>query len=71
MIHSTEYINLLSVFSVHDKKYVAHSRHHPAAATFPESYEGSAGSYSERERITDAHQGSSHNDSRYADVAPK
>ncbi|XP_033213236.1 prominin-like protein isoform X2 [Belonocnema kinseyi] len=59
------------VEAVHDKKYVAHSRHHPAPATFPETYEGPAGSYSERERITDAHQGSSHNDSRYADVAPK
>ncbi|XP_043469570.1 prominin-like protein isoform X2 [Leptopilina heterotoma] len=56
---------------VHDKKYVSHSRHHPSS--YPEGYEGPVSSYSDREneRIHDAHQGSSHNDSRYADVAPK
>ncbi|XP_051163555.1 prominin-like protein isoform X2 [Leptopilina boulardi] len=55
---------------VHDKKYVSHNRHHPSS--YPESYEGPVSSYSDREneRIHDAHQGSSHNDSRYADVAP-
>ena len=68
MTQSLNYIDLFFIFSVHDKKHVAHSRH-PVA--YPESYEGPAGSYSERERITDAHQSSSHNDSRYADVAPK
>ncbi|XP_043469571.1 prominin-like protein isoform X3 [Leptopilina heterotoma] len=59
------------VEAVHDKKYVSHSRHHPSS--YPEGYEGPVSSYSDREneRIHDAHQGSSHNDSRYADVAPK
>ncbi|XP_029169888.1 prominin-like protein isoform X2 [Nylanderia fulva] len=54
---------------VHDKKHVAHSRHHPAA--YVESYDGPAVGYSERERIPDAHQSTSHHDSRYSDLAPK
>ncbi|XP_014484021.1 PREDICTED: prominin-like protein isoform X7 [Dinoponera quadriceps] len=53
---------------VHDKKHVSHSRHHPTA--YVESYDGPAG-YSERERISDAHQSTSHHDSRYSNLAPK
>ncbi|XP_029672117.1 prominin-like protein isoform X6 [Formica exsecta] len=53
---------------VHDKKHVSHSRHHPAA--YVESYDGPAVGYSERERIPDAHQSTSHHDSRYSDLAP-
>ncbi|XP_011866926.1 PREDICTED: prominin-like protein isoform X5 [Vollenhovia emeryi] len=56
------------VEAVHDKKHVSHSRHHPAA--YVESYDGPAVGY-ERERIPDAHQSTSHHDSRYSDVAPK
>ncbi|XP_014484018.1 PREDICTED: prominin-like protein isoform X4 [Dinoponera quadriceps] len=52
---------------VHDKKHVSHSRHHPTA--YVESYDGPAG-YSERERISDAHQSTSHHDSRYSNLAP-
>ncbi|KAH0947412.1 hypothetical protein HN011_009786 [Eciton burchellii] len=54
---------------VHDKKHVSHGRHHPAA--YVESYDGPAVGYSERERIPDAHQSTSHHDSRYSDLAPK
>nr|XP_050854478.1 prominin-like protein isoform X4 [Vespula vulgaris] len=54
---------------VHDKKHVSHGRHHPAA--YVESYDGPAVGYSDRERITDAHQSTSHHDSRYSDLAPK
>ncbi|XP_012230182.2 prominin-like protein isoform X2 [Linepithema humile] len=54
---------------VHDKKHSSHGRHHPAA--YVESYDGPAVGYSERERIPDAHQSTSHHDSRYADLAPK
>ncbi|XP_011300771.1 prominin-like protein isoform X5 [Fopius arisanus] len=60
------------VESVHDKKHNAHSRHHPSA--YVESYDGpaaAAGVYSGRERVAEAHQGSSHHDSRYSDLAPK
>lgn len=57
------------VEAVHDKKHVSHSRHHPAA--YVESYDGPAVGYSDRERITDVHQSTSHHDSRYADLAPK
>ena len=58
-------------FSSHDKKHVPHRRRHPAVA-YPESYhDGPAMSYSDRERITDAHQGTSHHESRYSDLAPK
>ncbi|XP_076234166.1 prominin-like protein isoform X2 [Calliopsis andreniformis] len=58
------------VEAVHDKKYVAHSRHHPSA--YVESYDGPAVGYNERERISDAHQSTSHHhDSRYSDLAPK
>ncbi|XP_076292505.1 LOW QUALITY PROTEIN: prominin-like protein [Lasioglossum baleicum] len=53
---------------VHDKKYASHSRHHPSA--YVESYDGPAVGY-ERERIADAHQSTSHHDSRYSDLAPK
>ncbi|XP_063981410.1 prominin-like protein isoform X2 [Diachasmimorpha longicaudata] len=55
---------------VHDKKHNAHSRHHPSA--YVESYDGpaAAGVYTGRERVADAHQGSSHHDSRYSDLAP-
>ncbi|XP_011300770.1 prominin-like protein isoform X4 [Fopius arisanus] len=56
---------------VHDKKHNAHSRHHPSA--YVESYDGpaaAAGVYSGRERVAEAHQGSSHHDSRYSDLAP-
>ncbi|XP_050447197.1 prominin-like protein isoform X3 [Cataglyphis hispanica] len=56
------------VEAVHDKKHVSHSRHHPAA--YVESYDGPAVGY-ERERIPDAHQSTSHHDSRYSDLAPK
>ncbi|XP_054007718.1 prominin-like protein isoform X2 [Hylaeus anthracinus] len=52
---------------VHDKKYVSQSRHHPSA--YVESYDGPAVGY-ERERISDAHQSTSHHDSRYSDLAP-
>ncbi|XP_014484020.1 PREDICTED: prominin-like protein isoform X6 [Dinoponera quadriceps] len=55
------------VEAVHDKKHVSHSRHHPTA--YVESYDGPAG-YSERERISDAHQSTSHHDSRYSNLAP-
>ncbi|XP_011265456.1 prominin-like protein isoform X6 [Camponotus floridanus] len=55
---------------VHDKKHVSHSRHHHPAA-YVESYDGPAVGYSERERIPDAHQSTSHHDSRYSDLAPK
>lgn len=55
--------------SVHDKKHVSHGRHHPAA--YVESYDGPAVGYGERERIPDAHQSTSHHDSRYSDLAPK
>ncbi|XP_070163104.1 prominin-like protein isoform X2 [Polyergus mexicanus] len=55
---------------VHGKKHVSHSsRHHPAA--YVESYDGPAVGYNERERIPDAHQSTSHHDSRYSDLAPK
>ncbi|XP_072760845.1 prominin-like protein isoform X1 [Anoplolepis gracilipes] len=54
---------------VHDKKHVSYSRHHPAA--YVESYDGPAMGYNERERIPDAHQSTSHHDSRYSDLAPK
>ncbi|XP_015513238.1 prominin-like protein isoform X2 [Neodiprion pinetum] len=54
---------------VHDKKHGAHSRHHPAP--YVESYDGPAVAYSDRERVSDAHQSSSNHDSRYADLAPK
>ncbi|KAK0097136.1 hypothetical protein PV326_003197 [Microctonus aethiopoides] len=59
------------VESVHDKKHTGHSRHHPSA--YVESYDGPAGTtaaYSGRERVSDAHQSSSHHDSRYSDNAP-
>ncbi|KZC13741.1 Prominin-1-A [Dufourea novaeangliae] len=52
---------------VQDKKYMSH-RHHPSA--YVESYDGPAIGY-ERERISDARQGSSHHESRYSDLAPK
>ncbi|XP_033365432.1 prominin-like protein isoform X3 [Bombus vosnesenskii] len=54
---------------VHDKKYVSHSRD-PYAKY--ESYDGPAGGYSERERVPEAHQSTSHyhHYSRYSDVAP-
>ncbi|GAB1869021.1 Prominin-like protein isoform X2 [Camponotus japonicus] len=55
---------------VHDKKHASHSRHHHPAA-YVESYDGPAVGYSERERIPDAHQSTSHHDSRYSDLAPK
>ncbi|XP_011499437.1 PREDICTED: prominin-like protein isoform X1 [Ceratosolen solmsi marchali] len=58
------------VESVHDKKYVAHGRHHPVGG-YPEIYNGPAIGYSDREHIADAHQSSSHHDSRYSDLAPK
>ncbi|CAK9834028.1 Prominin-like protein [Anthophora retusa] len=55
--------------NVHDKKYVSHSRD-----PYPkyETYDGPAGGYSERERIPEAHQSTSHCHpySRYSDVAP-
>ena len=56
--------------SVHDKKYVSHSRD-PYAKY--ESYDGPAGGYNERERVPEAHQSTSHyhHYSRYSDVAPK
>ncbi|XP_017797719.1 PREDICTED: prominin-like protein isoform X2 [Habropoda laboriosa] len=58
------------VEAVHDKKYVSHSRD-----PYPkfETYDGPAGGYSERERIPEAHQSTSHCHpySRYSDVAPK
>ncbi|XP_072760847.1 prominin-like protein isoform X3 [Anoplolepis gracilipes] len=57
------------VEAVHDKKHVSYSRHHPAA--YVESYDGPAMGYNERERIPDAHQSTSHHDSRYSDLAPK
>ncbi|XP_014605355.1 PREDICTED: prominin-like protein isoform X9 [Polistes canadensis] len=57
------------VENVHDKKHVSHGRHHPAA--YVESYDGPAVGYSDRERVTDAHQSTSHHDSRYSDLAPK
>ncbi|KAK2575115.1 hypothetical protein KPH14_008839 [Odynerus spinipes] len=57
------------VEAVHDKKHASHSRHHPAA--YVESYDGPAVGYSDRERIADPHQSTSHHDSRYADLAPK
>ncbi|XP_011640388.1 prominin-like protein isoform X2 [Pogonomyrmex barbatus] len=53
---------------VHDKKHVSHGRHHPAA--YVESYDGPAMGYGDRERISDAHQSTSHHDSRYSDLAP-
>ncbi|CAL7934952.1 unnamed protein product [Xylocopa violacea] len=58
------------VEAVHDKKYVSHSR--DPYAKF-ESYDGPAGGYSERERVPEAHQSTSHyhHYSRYSDVAPK
>lgn len=58
------------VEAVHDKKYVSHSRD-PYAKY--ESYDGPAGGYSERERVPEAHQSTSHyhHYSRYSDVAPK
>ncbi|XP_032665117.1 prominin-like protein isoform X6 [Odontomachus brunneus] len=56
------------VEAVHDKKHVSHGRHHPSA--YVESYDGPAG-YNERERVSDAHQSTSHHDSRYSDLAPK
>ncbi|XP_076752857.1 LOW QUALITY PROTEIN: prominin-1-A [Xylocopa sonorina] len=54
---------------VHDKKYVSHSR--DSFANF-EYYDGPAGGYSERERVPEAHQSTSHyhHYSRYSDVAP-
>ncbi|KAG5343986.1 PROML protein, partial [Acromyrmex heyeri] len=51
---------------VHDKKHMSH-RHNPAA--YVESYDGPAMGYGERERIPDAHQSTSHHDSRYSDLA--
>ncbi|XP_015595428.1 prominin-like protein isoform X3 [Cephus cinctus] len=54
---------------VHDKKSVAYSRHHPSA--YVESYDGPASGCAERERISEAHQGTSDHESRYADLAPK
>ncbi|XP_011640393.1 prominin-like protein isoform X6 [Pogonomyrmex barbatus] len=57
------------VEAVHDKKHVSHGRHHPAA--YVESYDGPAMGYGDRERISDAHQSTSHHDSRYSDLAPK
>ncbi|XP_024890754.1 prominin-like protein isoform X6 [Temnothorax curvispinosus] len=57
------------VEAVHDKKHVSHGRHHPAA--YVESYDGPAVGYGERERIPDAHQSTSHHESRYSDLAPK
>ncbi|KAG7210464.1 hypothetical protein KM043_011990 [Ampulex compressa] len=57
------------VEAVHDKKHVSHSRHHPAA--YVESYDGPAVGYNDRERIADAHQSTSHHESRYSDLAPK
>lgn len=60
-------------FSI-DKKYTVHGRHHGhhPGGGYPESYDGPAIGYSDRERITDPHQCSSHHsDSRYADLAPK
>ncbi|KYN06796.1 Prominin-like protein [Cyphomyrmex costatus] len=56
------------VEAVHDKKHMSH-RHNPAA--YVESYDGPAMGYGERERIPDAHQSTSHHDSRYSDLAPK
>ncbi|KAG5310892.1 PROML protein, partial [Acromyrmex insinuator] len=53
---------------VHDKKHMSH-RHNPAA--YVESYDGPAMGYGERERIPDAHQSTSHHDSRYSDLASK
>ncbi|XP_014235314.1 prominin-like protein isoform X2 [Trichogramma pretiosum] len=59
-----------------DKKYVAHNRHHHhlhhhGSTAYIEGYlDGTAISYTDRERIADAHQGTSH-DSRYSDLAPK
>ncbi|XP_031777823.1 prominin-like protein isoform X3 [Nasonia vitripennis] len=58
---------------IHDKKYVAHGRHghhHHPGGGYPESYDGPAMGYSDRERINDAHQSTSHHDSRYSDLAP-
>ncbi|XP_076182936.1 prominin-1-A isoform X1 [Ptiloglossa arizonensis] len=52
----------------HDKKYVSHNRHHQSA--YVESYDGPAVGYNERERMSDAHQSTSHHDSRYSDLAP-
>nr|XP_031832726.1 prominin-like protein isoform X2 [Nomia melanderi] len=54
---------------VQDKKYESHNRHHPSA--YVESYDGPAIGYSERERMSDAHQSTSRHDSRYSDLAPK
>ncbi|XP_043250359.1 prominin-like protein isoform X4 [Colletes gigas] len=51
-----------------DKKYVAHNRHHTSA--YVDSYDGPAVGYNDRERISDAHQSTSHNESRYSDLAP-
>ncbi|KAG5321983.1 PROML protein, partial [Pseudoatta argentina] len=51
---------------VHDKKHMSH-RHNPAA--YVDSYDGPAMGYGERERIPDAHQSTSHHDSRYSDLA--
>ncbi|KAJ8664265.1 hypothetical protein QAD02_005927, partial [Eretmocerus hayati] len=63
------------VDAIHDKKYghgrYHHHHHHHPAVAYPESYEGPAMGYTDRERIVDPHQGSSHHDSRYADLAPK
>ncbi|XP_018054393.1 PREDICTED: prominin-like protein [Atta colombica] len=56
------------VEAVHDKKHMSH-RHNPAA--YVESYDGPAMGYGERERIPDAHQSTSHHDSRYSDLASK
>ncbi|KYN38915.1 Prominin-like protein [Trachymyrmex septentrionalis] len=53
---------------VHDKKHMSH-RHNPAA--YVESYDGPAMGYGERERIPDAHQSTSHHDSRYSDLTSK
>uniref|UniRef100_A0ABD2WAD6 Prominin-like protein n=1 Tax=Trichogramma kaykai TaxID=54128 RepID=A0ABD2WAD6_9HYME len=59
-----------------DKKYVAHNRHHHhlhhhGSTAYIEGYlDGTAISYTDRERIADVHQGTSH-DSRYSDLAPK
>ncbi|XP_058796560.1 prominin-like protein isoform X2 [Phymastichus coffea] len=57
--------------NIHDKKY-ANSRHHNhPGGGYPESYDGPGMGYGDRERMVDVHQGSSHHESRYSDLAPK
>ncbi|XP_014215519.1 prominin-like protein isoform X2 [Copidosoma floridanum] len=58
-----------------EKKYAVHGRHHGhhghPGGGYPESYDGPAVGYTDRERITDGHQCSSHHpDTRYSDIAP-